>query len=36
MNFQISNGNNSKKNFIFQDGRNVSEIDNQLLVKQAQ
>lgn len=29
-------GCNFKKNFIFQDGRNLSEIDNQLLIEQAQ
>lgn len=29
-------GSNFKKNFIFQDGRNLSEIDNQLLIEQAQ
>ena len=31
-----SSGCNFKKNFIFQDGRNVSEIDHQLLIEQAQ
>ena len=34
--FTNSSGCNCKKNFIFQDGRNVSEIDHQLLIEQAQ
>ena len=34
--FKGSGGGNFKKNFIFQDGRNLSEIDNQLLIEQAQ
>ena len=34
--FTNSSGCNFKKNVIFQDGRNVSEIDHQLLKEQAQ